>query len=605
LMATLLYVAAALVQSPSVFALSKEQREAMISGINYYSTSSDCTPAQTSSDGAAVELKGSSVVMIGDSITVRAKSELEQAFQGAGANIYINASVGRSVDTPGQDPTTTGLEAVSANSERVKAADIVIVALGTNGISKSDITKMMNAVNPEKQDKPKVYWVNVFSTYEGAHREDANKLISGSTSEGYSVIDTIDKIDLEKSGDQPGLHETQGKGTQQFTDTVLQGITGGSSDTNNTASSGTSCSCSSGSARLTGSNAEEQIFNYLVANGDLKPFQAAGIMGNMQAESGFEPERLQGVFDKPVPAESLSDAQLEDKNLGWGLVQWTPPGKMIKTFNNRNKANDLAAQLDFLIDQLNGKGPIPETVAGQKLRATTNERDAASSFELDYERHAGGAQVARLDNATALLAKYGSGSGGGGGSSNLTNGGDSSCGGSGDSGTGVVVDGYAFPIWAQKQSDYGITGDSPLPCSGICHHDGSPALDLSVKYHGSGREGAEGAPVYAISDGSYTVNYNNYRKISGATCNSVTFTSSKDKFVYWYGHLKRDTSIPNNKTVKAGTKLGNVGPTECADNTLSHLHISRVPASAPVDDVGSRDNGLVPLINKLYENLPK
>lgn len=178
------------------------------------------------------------------------------------------------------------------------------------------------------------------------------------------------------------------------------------------------------------------------------------------------------------------------------------------------------------------------------------------------------------------------------------------CGGSDDSGSTVSADGYAFPIWAKKKSDYFIAGASQLPCPGICHHDGSPALDMSSKYRGTGRTGSQGAPVYAISDGTLTrVNHNNVRD-NGAVCNSITFTSSKDNHIYWYGHLARDTSVQSGREVTAGTKIGNIGSERCADDTLPHLHISRVPPGSSADDLGDRDAGLIEIVNELYAGLP-
>jgi len=68
------------------------------------------------------------------------------------------------------------------------------------------------------------------------------------------------------------------------------------------------CTKVSGSAyALSGSSNEEKIWNYLTQYRGLSDIAAAGVMGNIKAESGFD----------PFKAESGGGG-------GWGLIQWTP-----------------------------------------------------------------------------------------------------------------------------------------------------------------------------------------------------------------------------------------------------------------------------------------
>lgn len=184
------------------------------------------------------------------------------------------------------------------------------------------------------------------------------------------------------------------------------------------------------------------------------------------------------------------------------------------------------------------------------------------------------------------------------------------CGPSISSGEGlgfVDAQGYAFPIAAAKKSDYSTFGAlSQVPCSSKlgCHHPftprGSYAFDLGVK--GYGTDGAEGAPVYAISDGKI-VGIKYYR--NGNKCNQIEFKSSLDGYVYWYGHLAQDMSVRLGQKFKAGQQMGIVGPSACADNTTPHLHIDRgYPKGTFGGMEDSRDEGIIELINKLYDELP-
>jgi N-acetylmuramoyl-L-alanine amidase len=135
----------------------------------------------------------------------------------------------------------------------------------------------------------------------------------------------------------------------------------------------TACDPSSGegSGTLTGNTDAEQIWNYLVSNG-LSEKQAAGIMGNMHAESGFVPTRRQttGALD----ANS-------GYNNAFGLVQWdggrryTAPDRGIVGALKKEKpalAKYLDAQYDY------GRDP------SAKSKIPAADHDALMLFELDY-----------------------------------------------------------------------------------------------------------------------------------------------------------------------------------------------------------------------------
>lgn len=143
----------------------------------------------------------------------------------------------------------------------------------------------------------------------------------------------------------------------------------------------------------------------------LPAHQIAGIIGNMQHESGILPQRLQGTSATTItPAESLSGEARSRAGLGWGLVQWTPPGKMINTFPNPASANSMENQLAFLWDQLQGNTTSPEGNAGRELKKTTNAADAAKVFMLKYERPAAESIAKSMDSrikaAEAAMVRY-------------------------------------------------------------------------------------------------------------------------------------------------------------------------------------------------------
>jgi hypothetical protein len=148
--------------------------------------------------------------------------------------------------------------------------------------------------------------------------------------------------------------------------------------------SGSGCSCVDGN--LSGANNQQKAFNFFVQNGFSKE-QAAGIVGNMIAESGVEPTRLQntdpGVVNMPN--------KVVDSPLGWGIVQWTPAGKMINPSRDAGvpdeKIASLGYQLEYLQKQLFGGGLDGQ--AGPAVKAAKTVEQAAYEFGDKFERFGG------------------------------------------------------------------------------------------------------------------------------------------------------------------------------------------------------------------------
>jgi hypothetical protein len=144
---------------------------------------------------------------------------------------------------------------------------------------------------------------------------------------------------------------------------------------------------------LVGCDNAEKIWNYLVGqtvHGQrLTPQQVAGIMGNMQVESGFNPRRVQST---PTPSGDRDTPPAGD--IGYGIVQWTPGTKIMTDFNRLRPLyapaqitpGTLDFQLRLLVEQLNGQSAISEGPAGQDLVQQNTVAGALRSFMLRYER---------------------------------------------------------------------------------------------------------------------------------------------------------------------------------------------------------------------------
>lgn len=149
----------------------------------------------------------------------------------------------------------------------------------------------------------------------------------------------------------------------------------------------------SGSAPLGGSSAiQSQIWNFFSGKG-LAPHQIAGIMGNISAESGFNP------------------LAVGDAGAAFGLAQWNDrAGSLFSSIGGKQNLGDVGKQLEFMWQELQ----TSERAAMQKLLASTNVEDATAAF-VGFERPSGWSAAnpagsmhfdRRLAAAEAALGKF-------------------------------------------------------------------------------------------------------------------------------------------------------------------------------------------------------
>jgi len=363
---------------------------------------------------------------------------------------------------------------------------------------------------------------------------------------------------------------------------------------------GTGSCCSSGGnddAGLSGSNHEEQAYNFFYQTHSLSPFVASVIVGVLEGESG----------------KNLNPSSYNSQYGAYGIAQWafgrkTGP-KSLTAFaqNNNAQVGSFKLQLSYVWEEISGGSNASRdfSAALSKLKKVspiaTSINSAVYAWEDAYETSGHGNMGPRYAGAHFLFHEHGSDTSvpttDSSVSAALTT---STCDTSQSDGTAFTLDGYAWPVDIKKSE---VDSGYPWPCPGNCHHDGTAAFDLSTKKAVGGNDGdVVGRAEFAISDGTVE-NVHIYDGIAG--CYSMEFKSSKDGFVYWYGHMRKPV-VKEGDTVKAGAKVAEVGERKCTGNgSYPHLHIDRgSPKGSPGGYVDHRDSGITPLINKLYANLP-
>lgn len=147
---------------------------------------------------------------------------------------------------------------------------------------------------------------------------------------------------------------------------------------------------------LKGTTNEERIWNYLTGKG-LSKAGAAGLMGNLYAESGLIPTNLQNTYERKLGFTDASYTVAVDNgsytnfvydSAGYGLAQWTYWSRkqnMLEFARAAGKSiGDLETQLDFLFKELSeGYKSVLDT-----LKTTTSVKAASDSVLLNFERPA-------------------------------------------------------------------------------------------------------------------------------------------------------------------------------------------------------------------------
>lgn len=171
---------------------------------------------------------------------------------------------------------------------------------------------------------------------------------------------------------------------------------------------------------LKGKTNAEKIWNYLISNG-LTKNGAAGLMGNLRAESGLKPTNLQNSFNSKLNISDEDYTAVVDANAypnpgfvkdgaGYGLAQWTfwTRKQNLLAFAQKRAASigDLEMQLDFLMLELTNsyKG-----VLSVLMDNTKSLRECSNIVLLQFEKPANqseGVQLLRCQYSQEYLDQF-------------------------------------------------------------------------------------------------------------------------------------------------------------------------------------------------------
>lgn len=166
-------------------------------------------------------------------------------------------------------------------------------------------------------------------------------------------------------------------------------------------------------------NNEQYIWDFLVKITRGNKYGAAGLMGNLYAESALNPRNLQNTYEKKLGMTDDEYTDLVDDNYyhdfcfdhaGYGLAQWTADRRKTKLYEYANEkcssVGDLDIQLNFLWNELaHDYLPVLEG-----LYSAISVRQASDLVLTKFEKPKNQSDVVKLKRAAygqKFLEKYG------------------------------------------------------------------------------------------------------------------------------------------------------------------------------------------------------
>lgn len=404
-------------------AFSEEQKKAFRTGVRYFNTAED-VDCSALGGTAAKPAQAGPVYFVGDSIGTQVQAGISAGLASSGWTFKANALSARQLTGGLPKPDGFGavdqdLPAFAKDPANANKPITVVVELGTNsgGFSAATVGQMVSKIKAISPDAT-IYWVDTATVQRQdlkATLDSVNSIIQAQAKQNNFQVISWNKAVFGANADPTNMnvnapdngyirradqfvHLTD-QGVKAMTDLIVKAVTNGS-----TGGSSGGCVCS-GSTNLVGAENAEKIYNFFIGKG-LSPMQAAGFMGNLQAESGMNPKRVQNTRTP----DGDSDTMKIDGRTGYGLAQWTSQGRQQNLHNyavqHGKTDGDLATQLDFLWQELT----TSYVTIYNSLKQSSTLEDATFLILTQYERPANieGNKPVRLRFALAILTKFGS-----------------------------------------------------------------------------------------------------------------------------------------------------------------------------------------------------
>lgn len=313
----------------TVYTYAMTENECIAGGVRYY----DCVPKKCNSNRSCDASKADSVAFIGDSIGADAitKNLLIGGIDGLTDQYY---------DSVSSRPWNDGLSILKS---RMLSQNIIVYELGTNNttIDANNIKEVMDIAGNSKT----VIFVTNYASNDNYPSFANHNTAFHEAASAYNNVRVVEWAQTAAENgyklDDPSVAGPLGLGVHPYTQEEREAFANLIIDAVNKGV------CRSGPIELLGDTAEEMIWSGLLSAGFTKE-QAAGIMGSMEGESGYNPARHETRLHDQYWREDGSFKLDENEGIsyGLGLIQWSF-GRRVNMYNDiKNKAPDLLKYLN-------------------------------------------------------------------------------------------------------------------------------------------------------------------------------------------------------------------------------------------------------------------
>lgn len=339
--------------------------------------------------GGSRAAPGSRVYVLGDSITVGMRDN-----GSLGAKINAAGLVTEKINAVGGEDLSWGQSQLEADATIISTAGVVVIGLGTNNIGtvvtngddgpsraieggqqtlERIMQTMINTINPSgAETKKQIFWTTVFvkgtltTDYGTFNMDIAMPIINAAikniaSTNGVTIIPWDTNPQAPTYTAQDGIHPSGYY--PEMADFVVSSLTNPGAQATQQPSNTQGCVCSTTSSIAgSGGTRDERYraaWSYFTTTKGLSEGAAAGVMGNLEAESGIDPHNVQNnatYNGEPVPDGPEIPYEKIKGSYGYGIAQWTSSGRQenlmgyaAETFRS---TGDMGLQLDFLWKEL-------------------------------------------------------------------------------------------------------------------------------------------------------------------------------------------------------------------------------------------------------------
>ena len=214
----------------SAFADAESDNDRSFGAVVVPSQTGDDPASGAAADPAVVAERPSTVVVVGDSITVASADDLEVALTGVGLEVLlVDAQVGRRMTVGERGRLVPGADVIRFVSG-ILEPELWIVALGTNDIGQypepEQIGEQVSEVLAQVPDGVPVVWVDTWIR----SRPEQSRVVNEALREvvgrrpGAIVVDWAEHATADGVLSSDGVHLSDGIGRTRFAEVVAAGV---------------------------------------------------------------------------------------------------------------------------------------------------------------------------------------------------------------------------------------------------------------------------------------------------------------------------------------------------------------------------------------------